>query len=185
VDLRDAIELIGTAVAGRFGTWADLGAGSGTFTAALAQLLDPQSRIYAVDRDPHAIARLRRWSSMNQPNVTVVEADFTSLRDSTTFGGAPLDGILLANALHFVPNSASVLARLAQLARPGARVVIVEYDGRTPSRWVPYPIPRARLAELHTTAGLSPPTFTAVRPSSFGGTMYAAVGSVMNHAVPK
>ncbi|MGH7674960.1 MAG: hypothetical protein ACREMV_06785, partial [Gemmatimonadales bacterium] len=41
-----------------------------------------------------------------------------------------LDGILLANALHFVRNPDVVLARLAARVRPDGRVVVVEYDGR-------------------------------------------------------
>ena len=51
MDDRDAAELIVDAVGqgGRY--WADIGAGSGTFTRALRSLLPPGSRIYAVDND--------------------------------------------------------------------------------------------------------------------------------------
>ena len=37
------------------GTWADIGAGEGAFTLALADLLGPGGRIVAVDRDAHAL----------------------------------------------------------------------------------------------------------------------------------
>ena len=44
---------------------------------------------------------------------------------------------------------------LPERLRPGGRVVLVEYDRRAHSRWVPYPIPIARLPEPAASAGLS------------------------------
>ncbi|MGH9259676.1 MAG: hypothetical protein ACRD08_07240, partial [Acidimicrobiales bacterium] len=85
-----------------------------------------------------------------------------------------LDGILLANALHFVRNPDVVLARLAARVRPDGRVVVVEYDGRPANRWVPHPIPMAGLPALAGAAGLANPTITATRPSAFGGILYVA-----------
>ena len=77
VNTRDAVALIAGAVGEPGGTWADLGAGTGTFTRALAELLGATSRIYAVDRDPADIDALKRWSVREAPNVIPVEADFT------------------------------------------------------------------------------------------------------------
>ncbi len=85
-----------------------------------------------------------------------------------------LDGLLAANALHFVRDADVVLARLAALVRPGGRVVLIEYDRRAASRWVPYPISSDRLPKLATSAGLSTPMITATRPSAFGGILYVA-----------
>jgi precorrin-6B methylase 2 len=39
-------------------TWADLGAGSGAFTQALASLVGPGAVIYALDRDERALRSL-------------------------------------------------------------------------------------------------------------------------------
>ncbi len=50
----------------------------------------------------------------------------------------------------------------------------MEYDRRAASRWVPYPIPLARLAALTASAGLTSPSITATRPSAFGGILYVA-----------
>ncbi|HET9708004.1 MAG TPA: hypothetical protein VFP39_06855 [Gemmatimonadales bacterium] len=71
--------------------------------------------------------------------------------------------------------AAGPLGRLAGWLGPQGRVVIVEYDGRPANRWVPYPVPRARLPDLVRRAGLKPPAITAERPSAYGGTMYVAV----------
>jgi SAM-dependent methyltransferase len=170
----EATALIGDAVPRRRGVWADLGAGNGTFTRALAGRLGPGSRIYAVERDPDAITALQRWAARASAEVIPVRADFTGPLELPGFGPPGLDGMLLANALHYVREPGPVLSRLVQLVRPGGRVVVVEYDGRTANRWVPYPIPSLRLARLAADAGLLPPRVTATRPSAFGGTLYVA-----------
>jgi hypothetical protein len=85
--------------------------------------------------------------------------------------------MLFANALHFVPQADEVLARLTAWVKPGGRVVFIEYDRRAPSRWVPYPIPAAALPALAAAAGLSVPTITATRPSTYSGELYVAVAT--------
>ena len=170
MNTAEAVALIEAAVPRARATWADVGAGDGTFTRALADLLGRDALIYAVDRDARALASLQRWAARDGANVIPVEADFTRPLELPEL----LDGLLVANALHFVRDAEVVLARLAALVRPGGRVVIVEYDRRAASRWVPNPIPRDRLPLLTARAGLSNPTITATRPSAFGGIVYAA-----------
>jgi len=171
---RDAVSLIEPAVRGRGGAWADLGAGSGTFTRALHELLSRGSRVYAVDNDAHALASLGATSTLTSEIVPVV-ANFN--RDMELPGAEPgtLDGILLANSLHFVRNGDGVLARLVRWLRPGGRVVLVEYDQRAASRWVPYPIASERWPEMAAAAGLTNPAIVGTRPSEYQGVLYAAI----------
>ena len=171
----EAIELIRGAVDRPGGTWADLGAGDGTFTRALMKLLGPTARIYAVDRDARALARLRRSAIPVAANVVTVVADFLQPFELPGLGETRLDGMLLANALHFVPDADLALARFAAWLRPGGRIVLVEYDRRRASRWVPYPLAPDRLQELAPSAGLSTPIITATRASAYGGDLYVAV----------
>jgi ubiquinone/menaquinone biosynthesis C-methylase UbiE len=168
------VRLIHDAVPERGGTWADFGAGDGVFTRALTELLGPESRIYAVDRDPKALAALGRWATKQSAPVTPVMADFTQSFELPGFKDMRLDGMLFANALHFVPDADVVLARLAAWLRSAGRVVVVEYDRRPASRWVPYPIPATRLFSMAAFAGLSQPVITATRASAFGGNLYVA-----------
>jgi SAM-dependent methyltransferase len=174
VNTAEAVGLIAEAIPRGAGTWVDLGAGDGTFTRALVELLGPDSRIYAVDRDARALAALMRWAKTNASNVIPVVADFAGSFDLPGLDEAMLEGMLFANALHFVRDTDVVLARLAAWLRPGGRVVLVEYDRRASSRWVPYPIPVDRLPALAASAGLSTPVITATRPSTFGGNLYVA-----------
>ena len=174
VNVDDAEPLLTAAVPRHVGDWADVGAGDGTFSRALARRLNPGSRIYAVDRDHGAIASLERLVA---PGVEIiaVPGDFTSPLKLPGIGVSQLSGMLFANALHFVPNPRVVLAQLLTWLRPGGRVVLVEYEGRRPSRWVPYPISAERLPEIVAGLGLSTPKITASRPSAYGGSLYVAV----------
>lgn len=171
----ETVDLIRDAVRGAGTTWADLGAGDGAFTLALAQLLGPAARIYAVDRDPGPLARLERRARRERLSVTTVRADFTQPFELPSLDANGLDGVLLANALHYVREPEPVLARIVASLRPGGRIVLIEYDRRGPNRWVPHPIPKARLSELAAPAGLTAPVITATRPSAYGGDLYVAV----------
>ena len=174
MNTRDAVALLADAVPRRAGTWADLGAGDGTFTRALVELLGPEALIYAVDRDGDAIASLNDWAARAAPNVVPLLVDFTVSVERPARGAEPLDGLLLANSLHYVPDAEGVLWRLAGMVRPGGRVVVIEYDRRAPTPWVPFPVSPARLAELAARAGLSEPVVTATRRSRYGGILYVA-----------
>jgi ubiquinone/menaquinone biosynthesis C-methylase UbiE len=170
----DATALIAEAVPAQRGVWADVGAGDGTFTRALAARLGLAGRLYAIDRDANAVAALVRWAAKAPAHVIPVHADITHSLELPEQSAPGLDGMLLANVLHYVPEPGPVLSRLVRLVRAGGRVVIVEYDGRAANRWVPYPIPSARLPALAGAAGLSPPVVTATRRSAFGGMLYVA-----------
>jgi SAM-dependent methyltransferase len=169
----DAAALIRPAIPCTSRVWADLGAGTGTFTWALAHLLT-EARIYAVDRNASALGKLGRWLQRDGVTVVPVTADFTGPLDLPELGTDPLDGLLFANSLHFVADPVPVLRSLVARLRPSGRVVIVEYDRRRANRWVPYPIPAMRVAQLALAAGLTAPTIVATRPSAFGGTLYVA-----------
>ena len=168
------MSLIRSAVEGHEGRWADLGAGRGTFTRALAGLLSAESRIIAVDRDASVLAEIESWAKSGASNVTTALGDFTgelTLPESS----AAFDGLLLANALHFEKAPGAVLGRLSKLLAPGGRVVLVEYDRRAASRWVPHPISIASLGKLAEEAGLSKFRVVESRPSNYEGIIYCAV----------
>lgn len=168
----DALALLGAAVHAAEGeVWADLGAGTGVFTRALAALVGPAGRVVAVDRDSRALGAIgERAATGSAGAIELVRGDVTR-----PLALPPLDGVVMANVLHFVPDADSVLSRVAALLEPGGRLVLIEYEGRRPSRWVPYPVDSARFVELAAGAGFTPPRVVARRPSLFGGDIYAAV----------
>lgn len=179
MDQHEATALIRAGVTERGGVWADLGAGSGVFTRALAALLGPAGTVYAVDRDAAALRELASMAAGSTDSATIrtVVGDFAEPLELP-----PLDGVLVANALHYVPyaEQPAVLRRVASLLTSGAPaggapLVVVEYDRQHRNPWVPYPITPAALAAAARDAGLAVPTVLATRPSRFGGTIYSAV----------
>lgn len=174
------IALIRGGVPASSSVWADLGAGTGNFTWALRELLGPSGAIHAVDRDGKAIRRQRELLEHADlgTKVMLIQADFTRPLDLP-----PLDGVLMANALHFIRDQASVLNLIVGYLRPGGRVLLVEYEVGASIAWVPFPVPFERFQSLAAGAGLSDAARigTRVSPSS-GVIMYAAVAvkSVVN-----
>lgn len=171
----DAREMLRPALPSGPGRWAELGAGQGTFTIALATLLGPQGEVIALDRDAGAVRALGALGSGSneRARVRAVHGDFTEPGDLAALG-APLDGVLFANALHFVAEPHRVLATAASHVLAGGRVVIVEYDRSRPNPWVPHPIPADRLAGILRDAGLGTPAVVARRPSVWHREMYCA-----------
>jgi SAM-dependent methyltransferase len=176
MDAEEALRLISVAVPEGPGTWADFGAGDGTFTRALASRLGGGARIYAVDRDERALRRLQRGAKDIQAVVRPVRANLERPFELLGVGPGTLDGFLLANTLHFIRDQSEVLARLAGWLKPGGIAVVIEYDRRAPSRWVPHPIDADDLPALFEGAGLATPRIAARADSTFGGEIYVAMG---------
>ena len=76
------------------GTWADLGAGTGAFTLALAELVGPTGEVVAIDRDRGALRDLERALRPGGATVRTMSADFTKPIELPL-----LDGIVMANSL--------------------------------------------------------------------------------------
>jgi len=93
----------------------DLGAGTGTFTAAVAPLC---REVIAVDVSPAMTVALRaRCEDLGLDNVAVVDGGFLSYEHR----GEPADVIYTRNALHQLPDfwKAIALERMASFLRPG------------------------------------------------------------------
>jgi ubiquinone/menaquinone biosynthesis C-methylase UbiE len=152
------------------GVWADFGAGWGNFTKALRDLLGTSAVIYAVDRDERAFDALRQQHGAEGVLQTIT-ADFTQ-----PLTLPPLDGILMANALHFVREQEKTLRLLRTYLKPTGRLILVEYDFKMSRPWVPHPISRDKFAPLVTAAGFTNPQILITRRSpSTGVEMYAGV----------
>src|SRR2546428_3107720 len=71
MDSDDAVALLKAAVPREPGVWADLGAGTGTFTRALASLL-PGGRVYAVDQNARSLSKLNNHGQRGAATIIPV-----------------------------------------------------------------------------------------------------------------
>jgi ubiquinone/menaquinone biosynthesis C-methylase UbiE len=152
------------------GTWADLGAGTGAFSLALAELVGPEGEVVAVDRDRGALRELERAVRPGDARVRTLAADFTRPIDLTS-----LDGIVMANSLHFVRDKPPVLALVHRMLRPGGRLLLVEYDADDGNEWVPHPLSFETWRALADASGFSGTRKLASVPSRFLRRIYSAV----------
>jgi predicted methyltransferase len=163
------------------GTWADFGAGSGAFTQALASLVGPDAVIYALDRDERALRALEgalraleRAAEGRAPRIVCVRADFTQAAAMREADLPLLDGVLLANSLHFQADACQTLSLAAARLKPAGVLLVVEYDVNRANPWVPHPLPWSDLPRTAECAGLVEARLLGSRPSRYHGSMYAA-----------
>jgi ubiquinone/menaquinone biosynthesis C-methylase UbiE len=159
----DLIALIEDGVRGAGPRWADLGAGEGAFTLALADVLGPSAHIVAVDKDARA---LRAIAGRFKTRVD----DFTRPLDLHD-----LDGVLMANSLHFVRDKEPVLDAVHAMLKPDGRLVIVEYGADRGNIWVPHPFSYPRWETMAARAGFRSTRLLKTVPSRWLGSMYSAV----------
>ncbi len=169
----DHVNLLKPANFPRGGAWADLGAGSGAFTLALRELIGPEARIYAVDKDRRSLTQLEhayRLRFGDTHGLQLLKGDF-----SGTVGGLPLlDGMLMANSLHFFKDGEKILRHVRNFLKPEGTLLLVEYNVDAANPWVPYPMSYQTFQVLAPRAGFSQPRLVGRHPSSFLREFYAA-----------
>lgn len=172
MDHSDHVALLRQGIDAPGGVWADLGCGAGAFTLALADLLGPGATIYAVDRDRRALDENAAQVRARFPGVTLrtLRADFTHPLDLP-----PLDGMVMANSLHFVREKLPVLRAVRSMLKPGGRLLLVEYNADSGNPWVPHPLAYPTWERLAAEAGFRETRQLAAVPSRFLREIYSAL----------
>jgi ubiquinone/menaquinone biosynthesis C-methylase UbiE len=168
---QDHVRLLRKGVPAEGGVWADLGAGAGAFTLALAELLGASGQIIAIDKDQASLSLLEQSMRAMFPasNVRYVRDDFT--RPLTL---PQLDGIVMANSLHYVRDKDALLKRIHGYLRPRGRLLLVEYNADRGNPWVPYPLSYQTWEGIASRNGYSETHLLEREPSRFLREMYSA-----------
>ncbi|MSP14640.1 MAG: class I SAM-dependent methyltransferase [Chloroflexi bacterium] len=169
---QDHVNLLRRGIAQPGGYWADFGSGDGAFTLALRELVGDQAQIYSIDKDQGRLAQQANAfrQKFPQSNIHFVHGDFTQ-----SLALPPLDGIIMANALHYFRDKESLLRQLRSYLKGDGRLLVVEYNVDAGNPWVPYPISFERFQPVAVAAGFTMPELLATVPSSFLRQFYAAL----------
>jgi cyclopropane fatty-acyl-phospholipid synthase-like methyltransferase len=105
---------------------ADIGAGSGYFTARLAHHVGPAGRVYAVDISPDMIQHLQqRVRDMKLSNVSPILA-----RPDDPLLPQPVDRFLIVDVWHHVENQSGYLAKMKERLKPGGQIIMIDFHKR-------------------------------------------------------
>ncbi len=149
--------------------WADLGCGSGIFTHALANLLNDDSLIYAVDKN---ISSFKKRPFSKSVTIKPIELNF----ETGTLPFDNMDGILMANSLHFVKDKKSLLEKIKKSLNDNGFFLLVEYDTDISNFWVPYPVSFLSLKQIFNDVGYDSVIKINEMPSRFNkANLYAAI----------
>jgi ubiquinone/menaquinone biosynthesis C-methylase UbiE len=169
---EDHVALLRDGIVGPGGVWADLGSGTGAFTLALADLIGPTGEIYSVDKDRGSLKEQERAMRARFPEVVVhyLAADFSRKLELP-----PLDGVVMANSLHYQRDKDAVLHMVRGYLRPGGRLLLVEYNADRGNPWVPYPLSYSTWEMVARRNGFAETKLLARVPSRFLNEMYSAL----------
>ncbi len=170
----DHVNLLRRGIPGAGGVWAEFGSGTGAFTLALAELIQPSGTIYSIDRDGSALGAQEKQMSARFPTVHAhyLKADYTRPVELP-----PLDGIVAANTLHFLKDKEPVLNIFYAYLKSTGRMLLVEYNIDKGNYAVPYPLPYPAWERLAQQTGFTATQLLSTRPSRFLREIYSALST--------
>ncbi|RFS13438.1 trans-aconitate 2-methyltransferase [Emticicia sp. C21] len=110
----------------------DVGCGSGTITAGVAERVGVSGRVVAIDFSEHLIAQAQK-NHEHLSNLSFEVADINSYNPEQKF-----DLVIAARTLQWVNNPKEVVAQMLNLVKPGGMISILDYN-HTKIEWTPQP----------------------------------------------
>lgn len=182
------------------GVWADFGSGTGAFTLSLQDIVGAEAEIFSIDKDHSALQEQgrefkRRFEASRDenPHLHFIQSDLMRLKAQQDV--PPLDGIIMANVLHYFPDASraphlmpklrdlptkvQVLNHVRTFLKPNGSLILIEYNVDVGNMWVPYPLSFPTYQQLAPRAGFATPRLLATIPSRFLNEFYSA----SSHAV--
>lgn len=108
---------------------ADLGAGSGHYALAAANIVGSSGRVYAVDVQEDVLKHIRdKAADKNLSNIETVWGDIEK-QGGTKLKEKSIDAVILSNVLFQLEDKGTALAEARRILVPGGKVLIVDWAG--------------------------------------------------------
>ena len=104
---------------------AEIGAGTGRFTAAMARKVGPAGKVFSTELDPDRRRAIRdRATAAGLQNVTVLEA----AAGATNLPDACCDVVFLRNVYHHIQQPERFAASIARAVKPEGAIVVIDFE---------------------------------------------------------
>jgi SAM-dependent methyltransferase len=110
----------------------DIGCGTGAITAGIAAAVGPQGYVVGIDRD-EVLLGLARTEHGHLRNLKFEHGDATTMTYQSRF-----DIVTAARTLQWIAEPARAISNMKQAARPGGRLVVLDYN-HAQNAWEPTP----------------------------------------------
>lgn len=157
---------------------ADLGAGEGTYTIALARRVGPSGHVYATEIDEDNLDEIRQAkAAAGLSNITVIEGEAAA----TNLPEDCCDAVFSRNVYHHLTDSGAINADIYRALHSGGRLMVIDFEPGGFMDW----IGRSETTDRHGGHGTPKETvleevpeagFELVRgPESWRGRTYAVL----------
>jgi ubiquinone/menaquinone biosynthesis C-methylase UbiE len=113
---------------------AEIGAGGGELTIAIAKHVGPEGRVFTSELGAERLAKLRgvvEKSGLSQVQVVEGQAAHANLADGCC------DAIFLRNVYHHFGDPTTIKESIARALKPGARVAVIDFPPRNNAATAP------------------------------------------------
>lgn len=154
-------------------TFLDVACGAGAYTLALADVIGPDGKIYALDLWEEGIAALER--DVRQGQGATIEARVADVSRHMPIEDAAVDLCLMATVLHDLIEDSTdegALQEVVRVLKPGGKLAVVEFKKMEGPPGPPIAI---RLSPEDTEARLRPHAFKLMTTRGLGPFNYVSM----------
>lgn len=107
---------------------ADFGSGAGHFVFAMANIVGPEGRVYALDIRQEMTEVVNGYARLhNVPQVTTILCNLEQ-KNGSTLQDESLDFVLCSTILHQVDNPFTVLKEAFRVLKPAGKIIIIDWE---------------------------------------------------------
>lgn len=104
---------------------ADIGCGIGYFTIPAAEIVSPNSKIYALDTSKEMLAEVeRRAKTAGISNITVIETGEYDLK----LPDEAVNFVLMVTVIHEIIDKEKFLMQAYRILKPSGRLVVIDWE---------------------------------------------------------